>query len=145
MFHSFKVAFLLGNPSCEVIFMCCHIPVRLSSWNLVFPLGCLPVSLSSISQQTYKGLVCTISLNLKLRYFPGWGWVGETKNTANLSLGWAWQLQSSLFDEYLSKNLKVWRKLKGNIMLWSIMQSKTPRFVWKSPLVCDYVWLSTSF
>ena len=61
--------------------------MRLSSFKVPLMCDCLSVlsssRLSSILNQTYKGLVGILSLDFKFRYFPGGvvvgGWSGEIK------------------------------------------------------------------
>ena len=53
---------------------------------VVFHGSYLPVRLSSILNQPYKGLVVILSLKFKFQYFPGGGggWSGEKKIKASL-------------------------------------------------------------
>ena len=69
------------------------------------------------------GLVWFLQLYFKIRYFPGW--VGEIKNTAKLSLGWAWQLDPRKFRPifWLWSNIEhksnYW--INSQILFWSLM------------------------
>ena len=47
--------------------------MRLSSCEVVFLQGFLPVSLSFILNQPYRGFICILSLDFKFQYFPGVG------------------------------------------------------------------------
>ena len=79
---SCEVVFLRGclprrSSFYEVVFLWGRLPMRSSSYEassheVVFPWGRLPMRLSSYDILVWPGLIRTLSLNIKFRYFPGW-------------------------------------------------------------------------